>query len=176
MTAVLVIAGIIFTLIVAAYAAVELRCPSFTLKLNVAYDVPLASVAGVNTKLERFVLSTSWFGVTFALPKVSTPALGNVVITIECKVSPTSMSVKLKSPDVNVLAVFLFIIKVALRDVGASLTFATVIWKFWVASRPSASLSVRLTSTVPTSAFVGVPVSFVSWTIFRIWLLTVSAT
>ena len=98
--------------------------PSFTLKVKVAYGLPVASVAGVKIRFPPSMsdLPTSWFTSTAVPPSASAPAVGSVAIFTFESAAPASSSSKLKSPAPKAYAVFARVVTEPSDAVGGSFT------------------------------------------------------
>ena len=86
--------------------------------------MPLASVSGVNVRLEISAVVMTWLAVMSVPFSCSVPAVGRLVMVMDARVSP-SMSLKLKSVIVNVWLLSSLMVMVLSVAVGASLTGLT---------------------------------------------------
>src|SRR6266550_2587331 len=129
--------GSTFTVIVFGVGSVSM--PPFvvpplssTWNVNVAYGVPLALIAGVNSSFPPVMSTTgmNWPAVTATLLSVSVPAEGNVVISTASSMfgGVSFGSVNPKSAAANVYEVFSVTVSVWFAPCGRSLTGVTVMF------------------------------------------------
>ena len=103
--------------------------PSFTLKVKVAYGLPVASVAGVKIRLPPSMsdFDTSWFTSTAVPLSASAPSAGRVAIFTFESAAPSSSSSKLKSPAPKAYAVFVRVVTEPSDALGGSFASVTLI-------------------------------------------------